>query len=83
MALWIKFLQPGPQHSDCLAANIQGSLMSCAIDTQCQATGHNKPGLGQAAGKRRRRIEARARRTATTDNRNLRFVHNGGVTGNE
>jgi len=74
--LWIKIFQPRAEHTHGQAANIQSSLMGSGIDAQRQTTVDDKTGPGQTAGKRRRRVHARAGSAAAADHRQLRFFQN-------
>ena len=73
MALWIKFFQARPQNPHCLPANVQSSLMRCAINPQRQPAGNHKTGASQAAGKGGRGVQPRPRSASATDHRQLRF----------
>ena len=60
MALWIKILQAGAKHADCLSAHLQCGLMGRAVNAQCQAAGDDKTGTRQTAGKGGGGVHARA-----------------------
>ncbi|MNH26619.1 hypothetical protein D3C79_866810 [compost metagenome] len=83
VALWIKFLQPGTQHTDGLPAGVQGSLMRSAIDPQGQAAGNDKTTPGKTSREGRCCIERRPRRPSTANDRQLRFFQNGRVAGDK
>ena len=51
MALWIKFFEPGAQHPYGQPASIKGCPVGHTVNAQCQTTGDDKSGAGQAARK--------------------------------